>query len=104
MWILNLFLLSILSSDGGNRALVGALKRDSTANGAVFTSVEETVKHPNLIDGSASYDFQILKLSAWVRWSCALQFNSLISIHQKENTDTLYYISLSPLFRSKRLL
>ena len=57
----------IFSSDGGNRALVGALVRDSTANGAVFTSVENSVKHPNQSDGSASHDFQILKLSGWVR-------------------------------------
>jgi hypothetical protein len=48
------------------RALVGAVKKD-TSGGAVYTTVEKRVVHPDYDTETDAYDFVVLKLGGWVR-------------------------------------
>ena len=55
---------------------MGAHRRDSTSNGAIFTTVEERVPHPNYNSNTDEYDFLILKLSGWVQGKEVVRLNT----------------------------
>jgi hypothetical protein len=47
-------------------ALVGAHEKGSTAGGAVYTTVEQRVEHPDFDEETQEYDFLVMKLGGWV--------------------------------------
>jgi hypothetical protein len=67
-FLTGLSLFSHIHSDKDRgRALVGAVKEDSNLGGAVYTTVEKRVVHPDYNKETDAYDFVVLKLSGWVR-------------------------------------